>query len=351
MEKNKKLDINAGIKITENNKHATSKSYELLKFDSFNSQMNIDGNIKPFKNGKTPELLASFSKNPRLARGLMEHLIKQKKEVLFVDKNNVTHKINSIEEISKLDMGLLDAEISFSKTVAKNKKDNTFHLKMRIVNEWNKHVAPKPLSTHNELFIFNNTQEDKEPIDNIQYQQMIKEHIFKLLKNRYLINILYVPEGVGVFHHIKDFYKDEIFTGMVSKDNLEEKVSTSIENIYLDCMMVEDIDIDIKNIESCKQIIIVKNLDKYSGRNENFYIKYDSSNLYPSLLNRGVFFDEDYKKNIKEIPTEEEFKKRAWELKEQKGIKLTAALNELSMQYGYSCFNAIKPNLSKHVEE
>lgn len=31
-----------------------------------------------------------------------------------------------------------------------------------------------------------------------------------------------------------------------------------------------------------------------------------------------------------ELPTERKFKKRAWELKEEKGIKLTAALNELS---------------------
>lgn len=48
-----------------------------------------------------------------------------------------------------------------------------------------------------------------------------------------------------------------------------------------------------------------------------------------------------------ELPTEREFKKRAWELKEEKGIKLTAALNELSNLYGYSCFNAIKPKLIK----
>lgn len=340
MEKNKKLDINDSIKITENNKHATSKSYELLKFDS------IDGNIKPFKNGKTPELLASFSKNPRLARGLMEHLIKQKKEVVFVDKNNVTHHINSIEELSKLDMGLLDAEISFSKTVVKNKNDITCHFKMKMVNEWGKLLSPEPFLTGNELFFFNNSREDKEPLDAIEYQQMIKEHIFKLLKNRYLINILYVPQGVGVYHHIKDFYKDELFTYTVLKDNLEEKVSTSIENIYLDCMMVEDIDIDIKIIESCKQVIIVKNLNKYSGRNENFYIKdnYSFLDISPSSL---AYFDEEYKKSNKEIPTEEEFKKRAWELKEEKGIKLTAALNELSKQYGYSCFNAIKPQLLK----
>ncbi len=48
-----------------------------------------------------------------------------------------------------------------------------------------------------------------------------------------------------------------------------------------------------------------------------------------------------------EMPSEEEFKKRAWELKEEKSIKLTAALNEISKEYGYSCFNAIKPKLLK----
>lgn len=50
-------------------------------------------------------------------------------------------------------------------------------------------------------------------------------------------------------------------------------------------------------------------------------------------------------KEYSELPTEEEFKKRAWELKNEKGIKLTVALNELSNLYGYSCFNAIKPKL------
>lgn len=49
------------------------------------------------------------------------------------------------------------------------------------------------------------------------------------------------------------------------------------------------------------------------------------------------------------LPTEEEFKKEAWKLKEEQGIKLTAALNQLSVKYGYKSFNAIKPYLAKNL--
>ncbi len=51
--------------------------------------------------------------------------------------------------------------------------------------------------------------------------------------------------------------------------------------------------------------------------------------------------------NNTQLPTEEEFKKEAWKLKEEQGIKLTAALNQLSIRYGYKSFNAIKPELDK----
>ena len=36
--------------------------------------------------------------------------------------------------------------------------------------------------------------------------------------------------------------------------------------------------------------------------------------------------------NNTQLPTEEEFKKIAWKLKEEQGIKLTAALNQLSIK-------------------
>lgn len=49
-----------------------------------------------------------------------------------------------------------------------------------------------------------------------------------------------------------------------------------------------------------------------------------------------------------ELPTEEEFKNSAWKLKAEQGIKLTAALNQLAVKYGYTSFNAIKPNLAKN---
>lgn len=49
------------------------------------------------------------------------------------------------------------------------------------------------------------------------------------------------------------------------------------------------------------------------------------------------------------LPTEEEFKKEAWKLKEEQGIKLTAALNQLATTYGYKSFNAIKPELDKKL--
>lgn len=46
------------------------------------------------------------------------------------------------------------------------------------------------------------------------------------------------------------------------------------------------------------------------------------------------------------LPTEEEFKEEAWKLKEEEGLKLTAAQNKLAVKYGYKSFNAIKPFLS-----
>lgn len=53
--------------------------------------------------------------------------------------------------------------------------------------------------------------------------------------------------------------------------------------------------------------------------------------------------------NNNELPTEEEFKKSAWKLKAEQGIKLTAALNQLAETYGYTSFNAIKPYLAKKL--
>jgi hypothetical protein len=52
-----------------------------------------------------------------------------------------------------------------------------------------------------------------------------------------------------------------------------------------------------------------------------------------------------------ELPTEEEFKNSAWKLKEEQEIKLSAALNELSLKYGYKSFNAIKPFLSQRKHQ
>jgi len=53
--------------------------------------------------------------------------------------------------------------------------------------------------------------------------------------------------------------------------------------------------------------------------------------------------------NKNELPTEEEFKKEAWKLKEDQGIKLTSALNQLSKKHGFESFNAIKPKLKKEL--
>lgn len=53
--------------------------------------------------------------------------------------------------------------------------------------------------------------------------------------------------------------------------------------------------------------------------------------------------------NKNELPTEVDFKKEAWKLKEEQGIKLTAALNQLSIKYGFKSFNAIKPKLKKEL--
>lgn len=56
----------------------------------------------------------------------------------------------------------------------------------------------------------------------------------------------------------------------------------------------------------------------------------------------------DMKEDFTVLPTEEEFKQSAWELKDKLGIKITAALNQMAVQYGYNSFNAIKPFLNKN---
>lgn len=56
----------------------------------------------------------------------------------------------------------------------------------------------------------------------------------------------------------------------------------------------------------------------------------------------------DMKEDFTVLPTEEEFKKSSWELKDKLGIKINAALNQMAVQYGYNSFNAIKPYLNKN---
>ena len=48
-----------------------------------------------------------------------------------------------------------------------------------------------------------------------------------------------------------------------------------------------------------------------------------------------------------ELPYKEEFKKEAWELKTNQGIKITEALNILAKKYGYKNYNAIKSLLKE----
>lgn len=94
---------------------------------------------------------------------------------------------------------------------------------------------------------------------------------------------------------------------------------------------------DLVNLSEEQAEIIKSNLGTNFIMNKNIPANASSSSL-------DIESTHDREK-YSELPTEEEFKKRAWKLKEEKGIKLTAALNELSNLYGYSCFNAIKPKL------
>ncbi len=48
-----------------------------------------------------------------------------------------------------------------------------------------------------------------------------------------------------------------------------------------------------------------------------------------------------------ELPYKEEFKKEAWEVKTNQGIKITEALNILAKKYGYKNYNAIKSLLKE----
>lgn len=163
----------------------------------------------------------------------------------------------------------------------------------------------------------------------IKYNELVKENISELLDHNYDLNFIYTEAGVGVIHHLKDYYKNNIYIELLRNEDIEDlNISTSIKTICLDCMSLKEPQLILNKNFDGKKLILILNV-----------------NLFP-IINQGNSKTID-NIDLSSLPTEEEFKKNAWELKEQLGIKLTAALNQLAKKYGYNSFNAIKPKLSK----
>lgn len=205
----------------------------------------------------------------------------------------------------------------------------------------------------NELLIYNNEtlspqnshleyidrfKEDKtEFLNKInENHQIVKNNIFELLEQNHDVNIIYVEKGVGVIAHIVDFYNSRCHIQYLRNDDIEDLDITTLPNkvICLDCTAVKEPHLILKSNFQNKKLIIIVDIHHFSLINKIADFQHNS--IVESEIDLSV------------LPSEVEFKKRAWELKEEKGIKLTAALNELSKQYGYSCFNAIKPKLVKN---
>lgn len=166
-----------------------------------------------------------------------------------------------------------------------------------------------------------------------EYHRLVGKSIFELLEKDFDINVIYVEKGVGVIKHLDDYYKNDCFTKLLRNDDIEDlNILTSKKVICFDCTAIKEPHLILKNKFENKKLILIVDIKHFSIINQH------TKDLVSDIINEI---------DLSILPTEEEFKKRAWKIKEEQGIKLTAALNELSKKYGYSCFNAIKPQLLK----
>ena len=148
---------------------------------------------------------------------------------------------------------------------------------------------------------------------------------------------------IAKYFILDEYYKNKDIDFEKLKKDFEKELEVS--ESYKETTNIK-IDFDFFRIYEEKKLSNVNHLQKTFKDKETIRLfpKRDGMIIVTSQsqfpLSKNVL-----KEKYSELPTEEEFKKRAWELKNEKGIKLTAALNELSNLYGYSCFNAIKPKL------
>lgn len=161
-------------------------------------------------------------------------------------------------------------------------------------------------------------------------QKLITNSIFELLNKDFDVNIIYVEKGVGVIKYLNDYYKNSCYIQLLRNADIEElNIFTLKKVICLDCTAIKEPHLILKNKFENKKLILIVDINNFSIINK-----------YKKELEDDI--------DLSVLPTEEEFKKSAWELKDKLGIKITAALNQMAVQYGYNSFNAIKPYLNKN---
>lgn len=136
------------------------------------------------------------------------------------------------------------------------------------------------------------------------------------------------------YHVISDGVSKNLPTLVVFEPN--EQINKSKEDADNIIIANPNTKLDISMKDYLEDIVV---LERICIETRRFGTIYDTYTSHPD----SKPFSEE-----KQIPTEEEFKRSAWELKDKLGIKVTAALNQIAVKYGYNSFNAIKPFLNKN---
>lgn len=319
-------------------KHELTKE-DIQDLEKTMSNIFLDENFKNKSDSEIEEMLHNFYKGTKFD----QVDFKYKEFIRNIDNTNDEHKIT----IGKTRYGMTSALYSdlFDTHNGVERKQIDF--------KYNEYLFPnlsgRAISLFgNELIIYSTkstTQSHKEFIEMYpdnesefinsikEYHRLVGKSIFELLDKDFDINVIYVEKGVGVIKHLDDYYKNDCFTKLLRNDDIEDlNISTSKKVICLDCTAIKEPHLILKNKFENKKLILIVDINNFSIINQH------TKDLVSDIINEI---------DLSILPTEEEFKKRAWKIKEEQGIKLTAALNELSKKYGYSCFNAIKPQLLK----
>lgn len=385
------LDIYNGIKMAPSNPHhLVSKTNELVKFDNsavINPHTIYTGMSRPkvstnqFSEHRFFEDMFMRTSNPKRMRildiGISEktrieqiNSIKNSNpmelgDIALINESEDTNQYSILSPLIGITKTMKEQKNGYMITIGKTRYGMTSALysdlfdtyngveRKQIDFKYNEYLFPnlsgQAISLFgNELIIYSTkstTQSHKEFIEMYpdneseflnsikEYHRLVGKSIFELLEKDFDINVIYVEKGVGVIKHLDDYYKNDCFTKLLRNDDIEDlNILTSKKVICFDCTAIKEPHLILKNKFENKKLILIVDIKHFSIINQH------TKDLVSDIINEI---------DLSILPTEEEFKKRAWKIKEEQGIKLTAALNELSKKYGYSCFNAIKPQLLK----